>query len=567
MYIETKLDIPLGITIHETKKDIGIKAAADIIASKSRTKYSYAIRREDSAALIKHVAICGHCKSAFPAYHVNLPDDESSILTHGPAFTNEVVREWKDEQLSLFEPIFKTVKLNVPLSRGQQRICPKCFFEQTVTSSIRHVIITESKYKFCISCQILNMSELVNELRSFAPPDIHFNAFPMTESLEFNIRKGRAVYKIKGKDDNVLFIRDITEDYYPLNGGVMQDLVSRNKDVSKRVRRFFRSFWTENAFPFNNCECDIYTLIQMTRFVGYPASFYSYIPYCSGTSKLIAGKRKSVSLLHWANNAEAVYNASGLPAYKSIRKEFFSNPGLLFYADEAAALWKVINNCDLFRMIASSSEAAIIFGNIHVFPRLLEFYSAYSSAHSEAALCIALTARLQMFNRCGIYYCSLNDYLRASEIKSIKNVVDSLCSCYDDADDENNALLQGDSAYVFFADFSYPMHSISSPVYSCYVNGYKFLWLHSKNDYMRCGNALHNCLTRWSPDQNPVIAIFDGDKCVGAAEIEGDRIVQAFTIRNNHIQSDKKLYGAFLRWVKIQKLYYCDYDDDDYDDD
>lgn len=554
MSTETRFELPAGIKVEATRISVDIGKAIDVISSAESLDYSRAIRGEDGISLIRHVAVCGCCKAQFPAYGKNSRIDDAFLPIHSSSEKKEIIREWKDEQLSLFEPIFKTVELNVPLAPGDQYVCPECFCKQAVTDSSRTVIIREDSGRLCIISQILNMAELIGELQSFKSPVVHFCAFPMTESLEFNISRGKVVYSISDVQGNTCFIRDITEAHYPLGDSIMQYIVSLNRDTSELVLRFFRKFWAADELPFSGCECDIYSLIQMTRFVGYGRSFYAFIPYELGTSKISSGFAQKASMLHRADNAELMYESSALPNIKSVRRIFFMNPGLLFYIDEAASLWGTIKNCDLFCSVISSPYIASILGAIHNYPKLLDFYADYVSQLSAKSLCSRLINCPHALNDCGLRYCSLDDRFKSSAIKSTDAALKSKLPPFAGFWHDNDFFYSGDSVLSPIPCFSYPMHSVDSFGQSCCIKGYRFMWLRSKNDYFTCGRALHNCLVSWTPYKSPVVGIKKGDRFVGAVELDRDRLIQAYSARNAPISNDPDLYSAYMDWLEFSKI-------------
>lgn len=97
--------------------------------------------------------------------------------------------------------------------------------------------------------------------------------------------------------------------------------------------------------------------------------------------------------------------------------------------------------------------------------------------------------------------------------------------------------------------FNIPMARINEKIKNCTIDGYDFVILKCKKEYVEAGKMLCNCLDIWNYTAPPVVAIKKDNKVVGAIEINDSIVLQASGYDNSHID-DTDFYSAFLKFCE-----------------
>lgn len=63
-----KIEQRLGCWIEETTEKLDISKAGELLSTRKQKKYTYALRDEEQAKLVRHVWHCPHCGERTPAY-------------------------------------------------------------------------------------------------------------------------------------------------------------------------------------------------------------------------------------------------------------------------------------------------------------------------------------------------------------------------------------------------------------------------------------------------------------------------------------------------------------------
>lgn len=97
------------------------------------------------------------------------------------------------------------------------------------------------------------------------------------------------------------------------------------------------------------------------------------------------------------------------------------------------------------------------------------------------------------------------------------------------------------------------MARINDKIKNCTIDGYNFVALKSKYEYVQAGKQLKNCLVGWECIDNPIVAVKKNNKIVGAVEINGIYVFQARGYDNSNIENTD-FYPAFLKFCEKYSL-------------
>lgn len=92
-------------------------------------------------------------------------------------------------------------------------------------------------------------------------------------------------------------------------------------------------------------------VVELCCFQGWPRKFYDVIPYSLRADGLGVGFKRGARRLRFAAAFPALYEETGLPPVKSIRRAVFDESGFAFCLPELSLLWRAINNINLFRSL------------------------------------------------------------------------------------------------------------------------------------------------------------------------------------------------------------------------
>ena len=94
-----EITVPDGFTVTEEHVTMPLDAAARLLRTKRRRRYTSALKCADTAVLTRHFFTCPHCRRRTPAY--------PHFALHKKCIPSDVTRrtvaEWSAPQLSMFE--------------------------------------------------------------------------------------------------------------------------------------------------------------------------------------------------------------------------------------------------------------------------------------------------------------------------------------------------------------------------------------------------------------------------------------------------------------------------------
>ncbi|MBP3633766.1 MAG: hypothetical protein J6J43_04240 [Oscillospiraceae bacterium] len=372
--------------------------------------------------------------------------------------------------------------------------------------------------------------------------------FPLYERVQFCFGRGTVQAQLCDTDGTPLCAMDLTQRPCPDSSSSLFVAMAEDPVLNDALEKGFSHFWKGVSLPFTGHRMTLDRCVLMTRFVGFPACFFDAIPFDRDTGIIHEDFRKQAAALHTPDDCDELLKGTTLPYVRSVRKAFFLHPGLLFYTQQCQQLYEILQNIDVFCEFLSSLSAFEVLSSIHDFPGVLEFYLDYGKDCGANALCRQLTLRPDTVNRLALQYCAMNEH-RKKQLQTSwhQHGFWKECSC---------TLLNTEGS------LSIPMSCVPSGICDTVIDGFAFLWLRSKQDYIRAGKDLDNCLVEWRRTGNPVVVVRKDMRTVAAIEVSGNNVCQALTYGNRHMEPDTPLFEAFGKWCDRHHLDLLLEDDD-----
>ena len=211
--------------------------------------------------------------------------------------------------------------------------CPACRAVSPKVTSVYHVVISHNRSK--------------QRIRVSLPQE--------QEHLEFHFHRGRTVFQIRDAGHPM----DITECAETLEGTKMQTVLQADK-IRQVLHDLFQTQWGPVPLPFAENELSPERLILLCRFVGYPESFYSAIPFFIGTQKLPRTFRSTAKRIHHARKGLPKLMDSLSWCTRSVKRALYQKPALLFFHRELTVVYDCMNgNIDHFCELLAADRTAI----------------------------------------------------------------------------------------------------------------------------------------------------------------------------------------------------------------
>lgn len=526
------LNIPDGYTITEECITLPLDAAARLLKTKRQHRYTSALRVVNNAVLTRHIFTCPHCRHDSPAY--------ARFFTAGEPLCSRIPREaidnWYAPQLSMFDAETTFLELSKALTSEDHRdyICPRCGGQSSPGTSSYPVRLCCEGESISLSLTTFSLDTLLS-IPAFGNDNSVYFIPPLTESIIFDFSLGKTFLHITDKTDVLIYEEDVSRISDIWKDTLLYRLMQNNTLVQRRLRHLF-AMQLHTQFPFSKAECTPEHFAVLTRFQGFPRSFYDAIPCTVKTGELDESFDEIAAALRCTDALPDLYKNSGLPRMKSIRKIFFTNPGLFFYLAEAAALWDVIKDPNFFRATFSLPRIYEILAFIHQFPGSMDFFADYANREGTRSFISLLTDFTGTVKLFAIRYAAMRPVARKSEGFIFDN---------DDELPEPQVSLA----------YSYPIHTKrTSDIIDSIVNGYRFVRLRTSRDYALSGKELHNCLDEHYPTIHTLFAIKKDSLFQGVIEIRKDLVIQARMFNNAHIETNPNVYGAFNKWIRHNRL-------------
>ncbi len=551
-----QFNIPTGYTVTQEKITVSVDEAVKILKSRRRRKYISAFRTgyETTAELRKDIWRCPYCNHEQPTtLMLENAKKEGKYLRGAYPLSKAQIEKWGTHQLSLFRKADEMLTVNTAPDITGEQTCIKCGRKSLPALSQRDVSLYCDNQVITVRAEISGIGELL-AIPWLTQGSITIQ-FPIYEVAIFDLCSGHTSIELQSANDVCIARRDITTQPYVWEKGVVYQLIRDNIVVNRTMRRLFSNIFN-GMIPFGKDELTPEKYILMTRYVGFPRRFYDAIPYVPGGFQIEESFMEVEKKLHNIESAFVIFNESVLPKCKSIKKIFYSDPGLLFYLTECETLWRIIGDVNHFRVLLKNDCIFHVLSILRQRPRLFEYVSDYCRVKGARAM-ISIITEVWLFSiEAAIDYCTMCDSMKLAEQQQWKdrtqksNQIADEDDMYDEDEDDDD----DEEWFPRFSNrsmmFSVPMKKPVTEIVNCVIDGFSFSWLRSGNDYYMVGKALRNCLGRWRTTYNPVVAVKQDDKIVAAIEVGPDGIHQVQGYHNTSISRVPKLSEAYEKWRK-----------------
>lgn len=537
------INIPNGFRITTEEHRLDLNKATNLLRTKRRRRYTSALRENNIALLTRHIFTCPHCRRTTPAYF--------GFFHIGAAYDCHAARrdveEWFAPQISFFDEDTDLLQLNTPLNDRENHVCPRCGGMSAPFSGDFALQFVKDDRSIAVSYQTFS-PELLLDLPWPDNADISFSP-PITESVVFDFSSGLTLLRFSDAAGKHLGEWDANCVRTVWESSKLYQILQNNTLVKRRLRMLF-SQQTQSEFPFSIAGLTPERFALLTRFQGYPESFYHAIPYTVSTGKIDESFAEILPALRKADNLPALCDSMGIPKMKTIRRVLFSNPGLFFYLAECRKLWDVLADRNFFRSVLSFSHIYEILSFMHQFPAVMDFFADYTAQHGAKALKLLLKDFSDFLKIFAIQYAAMNPAARRGAVYSPEKY---------DADID-----------VLFPSiprtYSIPVHIGETSIPDSIVDGYSFARLNNLMDYVIAGQTLHNCLNENYPSYNPVYIIKKNGIIRAAIELRNRTVIQARCFNNMHVELNPNTNAALNRWAKLKSIHiYWELPDDPLD--
>ncbi len=542
------ITINKGYKIIEQTTTVDALLAYRILSTKKQFKYTSAeyLANTKQVALKRHTFVCPNCNAYRPAYKhfvydYNLPKRMSPSRARQWCYEYRTLLDMDNETFDLYEPIDDL--------KGVE--CPVCGQKSSTSNLTEDILVEYNKGVIKVTCTLDRIFDVINI--DWAPT-VEVVALPLVESVTFNVKKGTTFFELYDSNGKRLAIRDVTN-MLPASKQVskMIRLINSNVHVKRKLIEYFEKAW-KGPIPFSINELDFSKANLITAYVGYTnVSFYNNIlgdvsePLIS---ELYKATRKK---LHYINNCVSVVETSSMPHSKTIKATIYSNLHFLFYVKEIELLWKLFQyDHNLLSSFLTSETAHANLMTLYAYPGIVEFYADFASIKSPLELKNMLITSGKKAYLYGVYYSAYSERYKREAQKRWKNFKEVLDEAY-------YSLNYTRQLEPIFATL--PKEEESNRFSEQCINGYKFIALKSRYDFITAGKQLKNCLSTCG-FRNPVIGVMKYGRYVAAIEVcVAEMLVeQAHLAENKSIDADQCVFAAFKKWCKKNGVREeCDY--------
>lgn len=539
MSFETTIQVPDGFYPVHRENVVEPEEARSLVRRKRTERFTAFRRRGDDIVLTEDRIRCPFCGSETPAY----------AAFHGAVLEEKKPRvgvrsfeRWADPQRAIPGFVPDEYRLNNVWIPAEEYTCPVCGQDSTPLRRSRTVHIRARRGRADISWdsaslkRVLRSSHFSGRTLTLTPP--------LSETVTFDMKKGRVVLRVTDAAGNLAAVRDLTGGRDVWEESSVYRLIAASDAARQQLFLAFREAWGREL-PFEEKDLTPELFTAATRFVGFPRDFYDAVPYDLETGRIEKSFRAVSRRLHSADALPELYGASGLPGMKSVKRALFSRPGLFFYLEEAGMLWEAVGDPNIFCRLLDIPRIYDVMSFLHRFPDCLAFFRDYVRERGGPGMLRLLSTRWDRLQGYIAQYSIMRPSSRAEERRKWRG----------DAE-----LIPGDM------NFSIPMQYGDHDIADCCVDGYRFSWLRSRADFRAAGEALNNCLISWQSTGNPVVAVKRDGRYVAAVEVSDGMVVQARSADNQSMESVPSLNAAYLKWLDkfhlVQRPFLDLFDDD-----
>ncbi|MCL2695867.1 MAG: hypothetical protein FWE69_06030 [Clostridiales bacterium] len=351
--------------------------------------------------------------------------------------------------------------------------------------------------------------------------------FPLTAELTFCHETGRCHFRLVNHDGVIATQEDLTEQPEPLQGFALRAHIEEDTVLQWTLAEIFRPFYPRAA-PVARMDLSLESLIAHNRFQGFPAGFYDAIPFAEDSLRLDGRFADIARQMGRYDEMPLLYRALGLPDKKTIRRAFFENPALFFYAEEIKNL--PFYNLDILRQILQADRVFVLLSKLHYLPGLFTFLTALARERGETAAWHALRNDIHHLHG------AAGTYLLSPETQQKTLLHQPLKKIYRHNRISHNLPVRKEN---------------KAGITDCRVGEYVFVVLRSTATYSRAGNALRNCLANYALGSDDfVVAVKRNHKHCAAIALNGTEIVETSLASDESICKDKDLCAALLQWAE-----------------
>ena len=520
---------------------MSVAEAQRLLTTKAANRYTRARRDGDTATLYSTHLVCPHCRHwvVYNAHTVTVEEGVATYAPRRPRPPKARVQAWADPQITFFDEERATLPLTPKDGQTTAFICPTCGLKSYTASGHRQVDLSLRRGKISLRCSVEGFEEILC-LQQMQDQRVRVT-FPLYEVLTFHLRRGRVYLRYEDEKGALLHCRDVTEFPRYMVGGAAHTVLIQNRLVMRRILSLFRQVWG-GPLPFTERMPPVSALVQMTRFVGYPRSFYDAIPYEVGTYRIQEGFRYTAQVLHHVSALPRLYDGIGLPQAKSLRRLMFENPGFFFYLSEVAVLSDMFGDVNLICRLLAGSRAYQVLIDLCARPKINDYLSAYAYAKTPLRLLSMMEETWDVMYSEAIEYASMSPAMQRLTQYAWRQ--------------------KGAVAPWGNLPYSVPMHPPAAEIPDGEVDGYRFFWLRSSNDYAYAARVLGNCLSEWKTHNAPVVCVSKNGRYVAAIEVRYPFVEQALGRNNIPLSHDPLLRQAVLAWMERHHLQWSPQDDD-----
>ena len=511
--MENRMELKLadGFRVVESTEKGSIGTLGEKMATKCRRRYTSGLRRGDRAILLRHEILCPRCGRKVPAY------GEPAVC----AVTRDEVARWAAPGGDGEE---RWIFFNQPLI-PEEYACPFCGETSAPMEGESRVTVGWDGEGVTLSCEKADIRNLFSLPMAVEDGWVRL-ALPLTETVRFDLNRGEVTLEVRGQDGVTLAGAPVTPGSSHWEHSWARALLAGSRVLRRKLLRAFALPYGGTP-PFEDWACGPEDFLRMTRFRGYPRRFFDTVPYDPDTGDVERSFSFAADRLHSAADLPGVYAASRLPQIKSVKRIFFSEPGLFFYLEEAEALWRAVGDPNQFRRLLELRRVYELLSFLHRYPGTEAFFRDYREERGMNGLLHALRTAWRDTKHAALGYAAMDPALREAERRTWKRGLDE----------------RPEELY------SLPM-PVGEGIRDCVIDGYSFLWLRTEQACREAGDALENCLIAWDPSCSPVVAVKRGSEYRAAIEVKGRSVVQAKARRNTSMERDPDLNRAFRKWLK-----------------
>ena len=518
-----RFSVPNGFRHERTASVLPLDDAVALLVTKKQRRYTRAVRRGEQAELIRDRVVCP-CGAHTPAYAPFVPSDPD-MGGDGIRIPAPEVRSWADN-LSLF-PDDDVLVFHGKGWNGQSFTCPRCSLTSRAFSSSTEAEIRVEKGLVCFTV-FDAAADVAESLLAAARKGVRL-CFPLRETL--CLAGGKAWLTVYDAGDRPLRIRDVTEPNEHWLRSEACLLLTRSVVARRKLLQALSLFW-EGPLPFTAAQLtDPAQLLSLSRFRGFPRSFYDMLP-TDGAGALEPGFRAAARKLRSLRRLPALFDASGLPGKKSVRRHFFAHPELFWFLREARVLWELVGDVNLFCAVLNKSCCFELLAALHAYPGAEVFLRDYAARKGAGAL-VELAGRYEDLEKALAYaigYAAAGEPLRRREQKRWK-----------------------DRRYVFQSSLCASPAAVLPALRTRdrTVDGFRFVWLRTKEAFNSAGRALRNCLGEYSPATMTAAVIRQDGRSLAAVEVSKNCIVQALGAHNTPLDPEGAPGRALAKWAEL----------------